>query len=116
MTGVTCSDCGMPLENQPAAEPRQPCPRCGSTHRTFHQSVGGTLRPRGSYRLKHRRPGHKRPLHEHKLVFKSAKASGREARERLVIDREHKRKIHQVDELDAAGQWERVHDEDKPLA
>jgi len=49
-------------------------------------------------------------------VFKSAKASGREARERLVIDREHKRKIHQVDELDAAGQWERVHDEDKPLA
>jgi hypothetical protein len=106
----------MPLENHPAAEARQPCPRCGSTHRTFHQSVGGTLKPRGSYRLKHKRPGHKRPLYEEKLVHKRAKASGREARERLIIDRERKRKIHQVDELTAVGDWERLHDEDEPLA
>lgn len=116
MTGATCSDCGTHLVNQPVAEPRQPCPTCGSTRRTFHLSTGGTIEPRGGYRLRHKRPGHKRPLYEEKMVFKPAGGSGREARERLTIDRAGNRKIHQVDELNDAGQWERVHDETKPLA
>jgi len=38
LTGITCSDCGAALADDPPGAPRTPCPECGSTARTFHDA------------------------------------------------------------------------------
>lgn len=48
MPGVTCSNCGQPLPDDDGSEPREPCPRCGSTARTFERELHGTITATGS--------------------------------------------------------------------
>ena len=42
---VTCGNCGLLLDEPQDLAPalRQPCARCGSTTRTFHKTLSGTL-------------------------------------------------------------------------
>ncbi len=49
VTSVTCSGCELGLDESPKAKQRQPCPRCGSTARTFHATGGATVRVRASF-------------------------------------------------------------------
>jgi len=43
MDSVYCRDCGQPLSLEPVDTPRQPCPNCGSTSRTFSKQIESTV-------------------------------------------------------------------------
>jgi hypothetical protein len=44
---VTCSECGVSLDESYAQVPRKPCPECGSTARTYSQKLVGTVNVTG---------------------------------------------------------------------
>lgn len=46
---------------------------------------------------------------------KTSGGTKRPARDNIIIDRDRKRIIHQVWEQDESGNWELVHDEEKPF-
>src|SRR3990170_5460088 len=52
MADVVCGNCGLELEELASVAPseRPPCPRCGSTARTFDIRLSGNLRVSGSLR------------------------------------------------------------------
>jgi DNA-directed RNA polymerase subunit RPC12/RpoP len=61
--GVQCSDCGADLAAiHTDAQPRVPCPNCGSTVRRFLSEATTSVRPMSMVRAVHKRPGVKRPL------------------------------------------------------
>lgn len=86
---------------------------CG--HRMFSVVLTESIELRESLHVKHKGPGHKRPLTEEYQREKVGGKSMREAKEKLIIDRENKVKIHQVWERDENGKWVLVHDERVPL-
>lgn len=56
-SGTTCARCGESLESiDLVAEPRVPCPRCGSTARAFTEAIIDGLRILDSLRGRHKRP------------------------------------------------------------
>lgn len=63
---VLCSDCGIALDvpTTQAPEDRMPCPSCGSTHRFIGVGWAETLQIHDDVRLKHKRPGLKKPVVE----------------------------------------------------
>ena len=63
---TSCSACGAAID-EPATTPvaeRKPCPSCGSVVRNFNAHVHDSMPLREKLGLKHKRPGHKRPIYE----------------------------------------------------
>ena len=61
-----CAACGRTIDDAAStlAVDRQPCPTCGSLARSFSMQVEETLSLREKLGLKHKRPGHKKPIYE----------------------------------------------------
>ena len=58
-----CGECNIELSEDPSAE-RLPCPECGALNRKFLEVLQDSLVAHTGYRVKHKRPGVKRPLAE----------------------------------------------------
>lgn len=52
---VTCADCDTVVKDTDSG-PRDPCPNCGSTKRTFHESVEDTIAASDGHRARMKRP------------------------------------------------------------
>jgi predicted nucleic acid-binding Zn-ribbon protein len=105
-----CSHCGYRF---PEDESRVACPNCGSTARTFHQSIEASVHLDVSLGLRQRRPGFAGWLVKITNRIKQS-FGGLPARETLVIDRSHPGKTvktHHVEERQADGSWKSIHDE-----
>lgn len=58
------------------------------------------------------------PLHKllSRLKTKTSRETKRPARDNIIIDRNRQKVIHEVWEQNENGEWELVHDEEKPLS
>ena len=63
---TTCSACGTVISEAASTPPseRSPCPSCGATARTFSAHAEDSITLREKVALKHKRPGHKKPIYE----------------------------------------------------
>lgn len=90
---TSCSQCGTRIE-EPQDTPvvaRTPCPACRSTARTFNVHVQETLTLREKIGLKHKRPGHKKPIYESVSGDDLHRKSGQWNHLTREIDRENDR-------------------------
>jgi hypothetical protein len=63
---VNCGACGAAIDELGSTLPseRKPCPSCGSLARVFGASIEEAVTLREKWGLKHKRPGHKKPIYE----------------------------------------------------
>jgi hypothetical protein len=93
MDSTSCSVCGAVID-EPASTPveeRRPCPSCGSTARTFSAHVHESVTFREKIGLKHKRPGHKKPIYESVSGEDLHRATGQWNQLTREIDRENNR-------------------------
>ena len=88
---TSCSQCGTRIEEAPDTpiEEQKRCPVCGSTARTYtvhiHEHVALGLK----WGLKHKRPGHKKPVYESVFGDDLHRKSGQWNHLTREIDREY---------------------------
>jgi len=90
---VTCAVCGTPIDEDPgtALAERKPCPVCGSTARNYNVSVRLSTIRGWLLGLKHKRPGHKKPVYESKSGDELYRDTGQWHKISREIDRENNR-------------------------
>ena len=78
-SSVRCGGCGGSLSEASNAtlEERKPCPTCGSMKRVFDVAVSVSVTLREKLALKHKRPGHKKPIFESVQGHDLHKATGK---------------------------------------
>jgi hypothetical protein len=88
-----CAACGAAIDEPPSTLPadRTPCPSCGSLARTFNVEIQETLTLREKIGLKHKRPGHKKPIYESVSGDDLHRATGQWNKLTREIDRENNR-------------------------
>lgn len=111
---VLCGACNRALEERPDVLPsdRTPCATCGSTTRVFNDEVRETLTVSEKRKLRHRRPGNKKPIYEEVSGDDLHRKTGRWSILLRVIDRQNDRyREHIVD----AASGEVLRSVDEPL-
>ena len=85
---IYCGRCKTELdENFDSGVHRTPCPKCGSTSRTFVEQLSVSAKMSVGMRVKHRRgPGE--PIWESRNEPSFSKKSGKMSRREMTIDRE----------------------------
>ena len=88
-----CAACGTPIDESANTLPadRKACPSCGSLARNFSVHVHETLTLREKIGLKHKRPGHKKPIYESVSGDDLHRATGQWNKLTREIDRENNR-------------------------
>ena len=81
-----CVGCDAILLEDPAA-PRLPCPVCSHNGRRYSASLADSLALSDGYRVKHKRPGVKRPLAEERNEPSYFVRDGEWHRRYLLVDR-----------------------------
>src|SRR5688500_5998561 len=88
MHHAECGQCGAKLSS--AAEPRLPCPQCGSTTRKFSVALSGALGPTAGLRAKGMDPtksARKRVFAEIRDESTIQRSTGRHVKHERAIDR-----------------------------
>ena len=111
----TCSSCGTGLSNPASATEvdRTPCPSCGSLARTINLQVSDSATLREKVGLKHKRPGHSKPVYESVSGDDLHRASGKWNHLEREIDREHNRYRERIV---AGDTGEIIRNVDEPLS
>lgn len=88
-----CGACGATIDELGSTLPpdRKPCPSCGSLARAFGEFMHETLVLREKLGLKHKRPGHKKPIYESVSGDDLHRNSGKWSKLKREIDRENNR-------------------------
>ena len=88
-----CSACGSAIDEPTSTRiaERKPCPSCGSVARTFSVHVRESLTLREKIGLKHKRPGHKKPIYESVSGEDLHRDTGQWSQLTREIDRENNR-------------------------
>ena len=88
-----CVACGNPIDEPMNTLPvdREPCPACGSLARSFSVSLHETLVIREKLGMKHKRPGHKKPIYESVTGDDLHRDTGQWNKLTREIDRENNR-------------------------
>lgn len=76
-------------EGDPVANPRYPCPACGSARRTCNAEVAEAVTVRDGLGFKAKRPGARRPFIETKSVPSQSHRLGKLVHRETLIDRDN---------------------------
>ena len=88
---VLCSSCKTLINEPPniSVDERKQCPNCGSLVRIFNADIEEKLTIREKIGLKHKRPGHKKPIYESVSGDDLHRATGNWNKLTREIDREN---------------------------
>jgi hypothetical protein len=88
-----CGKCGELIQESPTTLPvdRKPCPKCGSLARTLSDDVHESLTIREKIGMKHKRPGHKKPIYESVSGDDLYRVTGQWSKLTREIDRQNDR-------------------------
>ncbi len=90
---VLCGSCKQQLGESSQLPPRErmPCPNCGATTRIFKMEAHVKVTPRVKSKLKHKRPGFKKPIYEQVSGDDLYRKTGLWSKLFRVIDRQNNR-------------------------
>lgn len=88
---VSCGNCGLTLQEDPndPVDECVPCPRCGSTYRTFHVSIHDTISFKEKLSMKGRHAKGGKPFIEQVHGADLHRKSGKWMNLKRIIDREN---------------------------
>ena len=116
MSGTSCANCNAELPDDLLGQPRSPCPRCGSTSRSYTESLIDCIAVHDSLRAKVKRPSLPSDKKLRADTYSGVEHShkhGKLVRVQRTIDKDNDRYIEKVIDIQTG---EILHECDEPLS